>query len=163
LGARTRQFDSLDLASSLWLLDLDNEFVFAGDSGDVELSETGSFVPRGATRRWGVDFETRYQLLRWLVLDYDLAFAEARFRAAGDPVPLAPKILQNGGITAHFDNGFQAALRVRNLGPRPANEEDTLTAEGYTLVDLLGKYRWHNVEFELAFLNITNTNWRQAQ
>jgi hypothetical protein len=163
LGARTRQFDRLDLASALWLLDLDSELVFVGDAGDVELSESGVYQPRGATRRWGVDFELRYRLTDWLFLDYDLSWAQAHFRATGDPVPLAPRILQNGGVTTVFDNGFSAALRVRNLGNRPANEEDTLTAEGYTLVDILGKYRWRNVELELAFLNVTNTDWRQAQ
>ena len=158
LGARTRQFDRLDLASALWLLDLDSELVFDADTGT-----SGSFSPEGATRRWGVDFEARYQVLDWLFLDYDLSWAQAFFRNTGDPVPLAPRILQNGGVTARFQNGLSAALRVRNLGPRPANEEDTLTAQGYTLLDLLGKYRWRNVELELAFLNITNTKWRQAQ
>ena len=38
LGVRTRQFDRLDVAAALWLLDLDSELVFSGDAGTVEPS-----------------------------------------------------------------------------------------------------------------------------
>ena len=38
IGARTRQFDRLDVAAALWLLDLDSELVFSGDAGTVEPS-----------------------------------------------------------------------------------------------------------------------------
>jgi outer membrane receptor protein involved in Fe transport len=157
LGARTRQFDRLDLATSLWLLDLSSELVFSGDAG--------GFQPAGATRRWGVDFETRYQFTRWLCFDYDLSYADARFRTEvpGGAVPLAPTLLMNGGLTTDFSNGFSAGFRMRYLGDRPANEMRTVTARGYALFDLVGRYRWRNVEAQLSFLNLTNTDWREAQ
>jgi outer membrane receptor protein involved in Fe transport len=80
LGARTRQFDRLDVASALWLLDLDNELVFSGDAGNQETgSNGGNLVPAPATRRWGIDFETRYEVTRWLFADYDLSYADPRF------------------------------------------------------------------------------------
>lgn len=60
-------------------------------------------------------------------------------------------------------SGFAAALRLRYLGDRPANDERTLTAQGWTLLDLLLRYRWRNVEASLSFLNVTATNWREAQ
>ena len=52
---------------------------------------------------------------------------------------------------------------MRYLGDRPANEDRTLTARGYALFDLLGRYRWRNIEAQLSFLNLTNTDWREAQ
>jgi len=69
----------------------------------------------------------------------------------------------NGGVTTEFANGFSAALRVRYLGDRPANEARTLTARGYTLLDLIGRYRWRNIEAQLSLLNLTATDWREAQ
>ena len=69
----------------------------------------------------------------------------------------------NGGFTAEFGQGFSAALRVRYLGDRPAIEDRSLTARGYALLDLLGKYRWRNIEASLALLNLTDTDWREAQ
>jgi outer membrane receptor protein involved in Fe transport len=166
LGARTRQFDRVDLAAALWLLDLSNELTFSGDAGNQEIGAGGTFQPAGATRRWGIDFETRCQFTNWLFLDYDLSYADPRFRTGEHPggaIPLAPIILMNGGLTTEFGNGFSAALRLRCLGDRPANEDRTLTASGFTLLDLLGKYRWRNVEADLSFLNLTNTDWREAQ
>jgi len=177
LGARTRQFDKLDVATALWLVDLDNELVFSGDDGTFESS--------GPTQRWGIDFETRYQFTDWLFADYDLTYADPRFRnpecdgeiqqadgtfvcsGYGTAIPLAPTLVMNGGLTAELTNGplagLGAAVRFRYLGPRPANTTRTLTAQGWDLFDLLLRYRWRNVEASLAFLNFTDTKWREAQ
>ncbi|GIW45579.1 MAG: TonB-dependent receptor [Candidatus Binatia bacterium] len=163
IGARTRQFDRLDLAAALWLLDLDSELVFSGDAGNQQIGAGGTFEPAGKTRRWGIDFEARYQATRWLFLDYDLAYADPRFRGTGEAVPLAPTLLMNGGVTLSPLAGFESALRVRYLGDRPAIEDRSLTARGYTLVDLLGRYRWRNVEASIALLNILDRDWREAQ
>jgi len=162
VGARTRQWDRLDAAAALWLLDLDSELVFSGDVGRQETGAGGSFQPAGATRRVGVDFETRYQFARWLYADYDLAWADPHF-TNGDAIPLAPTLLMNGGLTAELLSGFSTALRVRFLDDRPAKEDRSLTARGYTLLDFLAKYHWRNVEASLALLNLTNTDWREAQ
>ena len=111
LGARTRQFDRLDLAAAIWNLDLESELVFSGDAGTDE--------PSGpASRRYGIDFEARWQINDWLYADYDLSWVHARFDNGGF-VPLAPPILMNGGLTADFHNGFTVALRGRYLD-RPA-------------------------------------------
>ena len=166
VGTRTRQFGRLDAAASLWLLDLDSELVFSGDGGRIDAQTdlaTGNLVPTGSTRRWGVDFETRYQLTEYLFADYDLSWADPRYRATGEAVPVAPTLLMNGGLTAELRNGFSAALRFRFLDNRPAIEDRSITAEGYTLVDLLAKYRWRNFELSLALLNLTDTAWREAQ
>jgi len=165
LGARTRQFDRLDVAAALWLLDLESELVFVGDAGNQEIGAGGTFEPAGASRRWGVDFETRYQFTSWLFGDYDLSWADPRFRTGtpGGAIPLAPTLLMNGGLTADFANGFSTAFRIRFLDDRPANEDRTVIARGYTLFDLLGRYRWRNVEAQVSMLNLTGTDWREAQ
>ncbi len=166
IGARTHQFDRLDVAASLWLLDLDSELTFSGDAGDVDADRdpvTGNFIPGRASRRWGVDFEARYRFTDWLIGDYDLSYVDPRFRTGPSAIPLAPTLLMNGGLTVELDNGFSAALRFRYVDDRPANEERTLVARGYTLVDLLAKYRWRSLEATLALLNLTDTDWREAQ
>jgi hypothetical protein len=161
LGARTRQLDGkLDAAASLWLIDLDSEIVFCGDCGTIEGSG-GSFDQAGPTRRWGVDFETRYQITRWLAADYDLSYADPRFKN-GDAIPIAPTLFMNGGLTASFGNGFEAAARVRFLDDRPAIEDRSLPARGYLVMDLLARYRWRNVETSLGLLNIGDFDWQEA-
>ncbi|HXJ36395.1 MAG TPA: hypothetical protein VMS22_20355, partial [Candidatus Eisenbacteria bacterium] len=54
-------------------------------------------------------------------------------------------------------------LRARYLDDRPANEQRTLVARGYFLLDLIARYRWRNVELSLQLLNLTDTDWREAQ
>ncbi len=155
LGVRTNLWDRLDLAAALWILDLNSELVFVGDEGVTEAS--------GPTRRWGVDFEARYQFSPWLFADLDLTYADPRFRRIKEAIPLAPTLLLNSGLTAQFTNGFSGALRLRYLDDRPAIEDRSLTARGYLLLDLILKYRWYNVEASLQVLNLADTDWRQTQ
>ena len=155
IGARTRLYNRVELASSLWWLDLGSELVFVGDEGTTE--------QRGPTRRWGVDFEIRAEVLPWLLLDYDLTYSDPRFRITGEAIPLAPTLLMNGGLTAYPIENFSAALRVHFLDDRAANEDRSVTARGYTLIDLLVRYRWRNIEVSLDVLNLADTNWRETQ
>ena len=155
IGARTRLYNRVELASSLWWLDLGSELVFVGDEGTTE--------QRGPTRRWGVDFEIRAEVLPWLLLDYDLTYSDPRFRITGEAIPLAPTLLMNGGLTAYPIENFSAALRVRFLDDRAANEDRSVTARGYTLIDLLVRYRWQNIEVSFDVLNLADTNWRETQ
>src|SRR5262249_33915954 len=144
VGARTKQLDDrLELASTLWLLDLDSELVFSGDAGNQETGAGGNFAPAGPSRRWGVDVEARYDLTDWLTADCDLTWADPRFEN-GDAIPLAPTLLMNGGLTAQLADGLSVALRSRFLDDRPAIEDRSLTARGYFLLDLIAKYRWRN-------------------
>ena len=151
IGARTRLYNRVELAASLWWLDLGSELVFVGDEGTTE--------QRGPTRRWGVDVEARAEVLPWLLLDYDLTYADPRFRVTGEAIPLAPTLLMNGGLTAYPVENLSAALRVRFLDDRAANEDRSVIARGYTLIDLLLRYRWRNIELSFDVLNLADTDW----
>lgn len=117
--------EGLDLASSVWILDLDDELVFSGGDVDADLA-TGNFGSAGKSRRSGVDFYGRYQLADWAYLDYDLAWASPRLKGGGS-IPLAPKLYMNGGLTFEYE-GSGAALRFRNLADRPATEDGSIAA-----------------------------------
>lgn len=163
-GFRGTWIEGLDVASAAWILDLDQELVFSGDGGDVDADvdlASGNFVPAGESRRWGVDFYGRYQLTDWAYLDYDLAWASPRLKDGG-AIPLAPILYMNGGLTFDYE-GFGAAFRFRQLNDRPATEDSSITAPGWTLFDILLRYRWENVELSLALLNVTDTSWNESQ
>lgn len=163
-GFRGTWVPGLDVASAVWILDLDEELVFSGDGGDVDAEidlATGNFIPAGESRRWGVDFYGRYQLTDWAYLDYDLAWASPRLEDGG-AIPLAPTLYMNGGLTFDYE-GFGAAFRFRHLNDRPATEDSSIIAPGWTLLDILLRYRWENVELSLALLNVTDTNWNESQ
>ena len=54
-------------------------------------------------------------------------------------------------------------MRYRHIGDRPANEDGSITAKGYTVVDFNGAYRLGDWRFNLGVENVLNTTWNEAQ
>ncbi len=157
-GLRTRLFDRLSLGAALWWMDLESEFVFVGDAGTTEAS--------GKTRRVGLDLEARLQLSSWLWADADFNFSrgEAVDEPDGaDKIPLAPNQTSTGGLTWRHPNGLEGSLRYRHIGDRPANEDGSITAEGYTVVDFSGAYQRGAWRLNLGVENVLDTMWNEAQ
>ncbi len=67
-----------------------------------------------------------------------------------------------GGITYQGDV-FNAGLRARYLQDRPANEDNSVIAKGYTIVDANGNYRFRNFTFGIYIENLLNVEWNEAQ
>ena len=158
VGTRVRLFDRLDVAAALWELYLQSEQVFSADAGDTEASEP--------TNRYGVDFEVRYR-------DPPLAVGGRRSHARARAVHGGPRQRERGGAGAHPHghrgplrappSGYRGRVGVRHVGDRPASEDGSLTAEGYTLVDLTLGYRRRFWEVGLVVENLFNQQWREAQ
>lgn len=158
LGIIVKPHPKVLLNAAIWLLDLEQELVYVGDEGIVE--------PSGKTRRYGIDLSTRYQILNNLFADADLNLVKPRAREEAEGqnyIPLAPIATSTGGITYKGTKGFFGAFRYRYLKDRPANEENSLTAEGYTLLDATAGYTYKSVEFKLSAENLLNREWNEAQ
>ncbi len=157
-GARTRLFDRLDLAASLWKLDLDGELVWVGDGGGTE--------EKGASERLGVDIEARMQILPWLWADMDLTKSSseyARNAGNGTAVALAPRLTWTGGVSMRHASGLFASLRGQHLDDRPADEAGDFTARGFTVFDLGGGWRRGPWELDVNVANLFDADWRTAQ
>lgn len=145
------------------MLELENELVYVGDEGTTE--------DNGPSRRVGIDFSGRYQLLDWLFADVDLNVSKGVLLKAffGEKlnsenlIPLAPTLTSTGGLTVIRARGWEGALRYRLLGERPANEFNTVTAKGYLVFDAAIGYRWEHWRLGLNIENLTNTEWNEAQ
>ncbi|MEM6335232.1 MAG: TonB-dependent receptor [Bacteroidota bacterium] len=158
LGARFRPTPGVQVAGALWLLDLDREFVYVGDGGFTELS--------GATRRVGIDLEMRWAMARWLSADADVNLSRGVFRdAPADErdIALAPRVTAVGGLTFGYVDAVNGSLRLRHIGDRPANEAGTVTAEGYTVVDLFVRRPFGPIALELIVENLLDVDWNEAQ
>ena len=158
IGINFKPLNNLFVNSALWFLDLDQEFVYVGDEGIVE--------PSGKTRRYGLDLSARYQVNKQLLLDTDINLAKPRSREAAkgqDYIPLAPAFTSTGGLSYQSSQKLKASMRYRYLGHRPANEDYSLTAEGYFLLDAVISYTRKKVEFKLTGENLLNSKWKEAQ
>jgi outer membrane cobalamin receptor len=158
LGLAWKPASKLILGVSLWHLHLDQEFVYVGDEAVVE--------PSGQTRRRGIEFSGRCELAEGLFIDADFNYTIARAidePEGSDYIPLSPRFSSIGGVTWKPGKSWSASLRYRTLGDRAANEDFSLVAEGYTIVDAMVTYRVKNYEFGIQVDNLLNERWREAQ
>lgn len=158
LGIDTKLFDNVLVHAALWRLDLNQEFVYVGDAGIVE--------PSGETKRQGLDLSVRWQVLPWLFADTDVTLADPKAKGqpeGADNIPLAPKFSSIGGLTIRCKNGLNGSLRYRYLDHRPANEDNSVTAEGYFLMDGVLNYTKSKFEIGVSAENIFNVSWKEAQ
>jgi len=158
LGTIWKPDANIILQAAVWVLDLDQEFVYVGDAGIVE--------PSGETLRTGLDLSARGQLFKRVYADFD--FNITKPRAKGEPedsnyIPLAPTITSIGGITVNSSFGVSGSLRYRYMGDRAANETNTVIAKGYTVMDMVLNYTIANFTVNLSCQNLLDTKWNEAQ
>lgn len=143
---------------AFWGLDLESELVYVGDEGIVEIS--------GATRRLGVDFSIRNQINAWLFIDFDINYNHGRYvdlPIGRNFIPLAPTLTSTGGISCINKKGFTASLRYRSIDSRPANEDNSVQAQGYFLLDAVASYTWKKFRIGISAENLLNAEWNEAQ
>jgi TonB-dependent Receptor Plug Domain len=158
LGGIFRIGDHLMLQTAVWYLWLDQEFVYVGDEGVVEAG--------GQTRRYGWDFSARYEVTRNLYADFDFNLTNPR--ALNVPkeesyLALAPVATSVGGLTYRKQYGWNGSLRYRYMADRPANEFNSVIAEGYFVLDGIVNYTRPRWELSLAIQNMLNSRWKETQ
>ncbi len=158
VGTRIRPWQPLVLSAALYRLDLDSELVWSGDAGTTEASD--------ASTRMGVEAGSRLNYKGWLFADFDITLNRAVYRAnAGNAgsVALAPTRTITGGVAARAPWGTFGAIRVRHVGPRPANLDGSIEAEAFTVVDAQLGHRIGPAEVTLDVQNLLNSKWKEVQ
>ena len=157
IGLQRRFGSRIVISSALWALDLEEEFVYVGDAGTTE--------PSGATRRYGVDVETRVRINNHLSASADVNLSRGVFKDAPedeDRVPLAPTRTATAGLT-YATATTDVRLQLRHVGDRPANETGSITAEGATLIDLVAARSFGPFEAKVTLENLLDVAWNEAQ
>ncbi|MGB3149754.1 MAG: TonB-dependent receptor, partial [Maribacter sp.] len=158
IGTIFKPNNKLVINAALWSLFLEQEFVYVGDAAIVE--------PSGKTRRIGADFGFRYQLTDWLYANADINYTLARSTEEPDGqdfIPLAPDLTSAGGLSFVNIRNFSGSLNYRYIKDRPANEDNSIIAEGYLISDLNINYTLNNWTFGVIVENLFDQEWNETQ
>jgi len=158
LGIIIKPNSNLILNVAAYYLHLNQEFVYVGDDGNIE--------PSGKTKRQGIDIIARYQFTKSLFANANINFTKPQ--AIGEPkgadyIPLAPRVTSTGGLFYKRKEGLNGGLTYRYIKNRPANEDNSIVAKGYFLLDGSINYSRSKYEVGFAMENILNTEWNEAQ
>ena len=145
-GARF-EIGDVKLTTTYWWLNLDSELVFVGDSNSVE--------PRGGSNREGYELTMFWKPLDWLGVDAVFTDNQAHYADNPDGRYIEGS-LENAsqiGFSAVRDN-WEAALRVRYLGPYALTPDNEHRAGSSTTVNLRGSYRLGSVTLYAELFNL---------
>ncbi len=149
IGARAVILPGLQVAGSIWALELDSELLFIGDGGSTQANR--------ASRRRGVEMSLYWQPQDWLIVDADLAWSHARFTGfdpAGDRIPGAVERVASLGAVIEHPSGWFGGARLRYLGAAPLLEDDSVRSDPTTLLNLEAGFRFRNaMSLQLSLLN----------
>ena len=156
VGLRTEIVPKLQTSLSLYRLDFDSELTFVGDAGTTEAGRP--------SRRTGIELSNYYKPLTWLSIDFDLAFARARYRAsnvdadaAGQRIPGAVEGVGQLAFTVDQVGPWSGALRLRYFGPRPLIEDNGVRSKSSTTLNGRIAYKLSkSMKIELEGFNLAN-------
>ena len=158
VGGIWKPSKNIIINSALWYLLSEEELVYVGDAGIIE--------PSGKSRRYGLDFGIRYKLSKKIYFDSDVTLTTARSLeeiSGQDYIPLAPDFTATGGISFNDVHNFSGGLQFRYIDNRPANEDNSIIAEGYFVSDFNLNYTIKNITIGVSIENIFDTDWNETQ
>ena len=130
LGLRTEAIPNVQSSLAAWYLTLDSELAFVGDAGTTEQGRP--------SRRYGIEWNTRWRPWPWMFVDLDVAWNHARFSGdapEGNYIPGAPETVVSAGIAVDRYGPWSGGLFLRYIGAYPLVEDNSVRAKSSTVVD----------------------------
>jgi hypothetical protein len=163
VGASVRIGNRAIFTGALYCLDLTDELTFDQDVPEVD--------DNGPSRRMGVDFSSRVQIMPWLTFDLDLNYSYnyltnkflGRKSDTAFYLPLAPVFTSQGGLTFRDKSGIKARIGYRAMSNRPADQYNQIKALGYYVMDASIAYERRKFMVSLTIENFLNAKWNEAQ
>ncbi|MDE3232619.1 MAG: TonB-dependent receptor [Pseudomonadota bacterium] len=136
LGFRTELVPGWHSSWALWKLNMASELLFIGDAGTTE--------PSAPSKRYGLEWNNFYALSSTSSLDFDVAWAHARFVNAQGPssyIPGAVSATANIGLSVDNMGPWFGSIRFRYFGPRPLTEDGGIKSGATSLLNLRAGYK----------------------
>jgi len=150
VGARIER-GGVILTSVYWWSDIESELIYVGDAGAVE--------PNDPSTRHGYELTAFARPLEWLAVDAVWTGSKAHYDSLPAGQNFVPGALETAGelgVSAIFPE-FNAAGRLRYLGPHPLIEDNSVRGEATLLLNLRAAWTPRNLggfEFYGELLNV---------
>jgi hypothetical protein len=156
-GGLRYEAGNLVLTANHWWSRIGSELIYVGDSGAVE--------PSGAGKRRGYELTLFWRPAPWMAVDAVWTGAKSRFSDLPTGANRIPGALESSGELGLSVNRqrWNAALRVRRLGPHALTEDNRERGKPTTLVNLrlgLEAGRW---ELFADLLNLLNSRGHDVE
>lgn len=151
-GLRTSALENLQLAASVWGLELESELVYVGDGGATEAS--------GKSKRYGLELGAVYTPAEWLIIDADYAWAHARLAdEIDDRIPNAvSNVISLGANLVDFGK-WSGGLRWRHFGSAPLIEDNSVRSDPTSVLNGQISYAFTDtLSITLAGYNLLDSN-----
>jgi len=151
-GIRTVAINKLQLAASVWALELESELVYVGDGGATEAS--------GRSKRHGLELGAVYTPAEWLIIDADYAFAHSRLAdEVDDRIPNAVSNVVSVGFSVVDLGLWSGGLRWRHFGSAPLIEDNSVRSDPTSVLNGQISYAVSEaVSVTLAGYNLFDSN-----
>jgi hypothetical protein len=152
IGLRANPLPGWNTGLTLWRMELASELVFIGDEGVTE--------PKGASRRYGLEWSNYLTPANGLIVDADLALSRAHFKEAsltngGTYVPNAIPLTASLGVTRDDGGHWFGGLRVRYLGAYALEETSQQKSTAFWMSSVKIGYRFdRSLQLTLDILNL---------
>jgi outer membrane receptor protein involved in Fe transport len=133
---------------ALWSLRLDSELLFIGDAGTTEATRP--------TERKGAELGVYWFPNERYSANLDVSYTDVKFSdadPAGNRVPGGIPLVVGAGVTAHYASGWLASMTLRHFGRYPLIEDNSVQADGSTMVNLRLGREWKRWGVYLDVLN----------
>jgi len=152
LGIRTTVIEDLQLAATLWGLELDSELLYVGDGGATEAS--------GESQRYGLELGAVYAPADWLIIDADYTWSHARFvdEPVENRIPNAVSTVISVGVNVTDLDRWSGGLRWRHFGSAALIEDNSTRSKSTSVLNGQVNFRLtNNVSLSLAAYNLFNS------
>ena len=153
IGMRTTIIPHVQAAVTLFQMDFNSELTYNADAG----ADDGG----RPSRRQGVEITAQYRPYPWLELSTNLAFSKARFTdvdPAGQFIPDSPGFVASVGVLVDNLGPWFGAMEMRDLGPHPLIEDNSIASPGYREVNINIGYKIDpNLRVQVDIFNLFNS------
>lgn len=134
LGMRTSALTNMQVAVSMFSLQLDSELLYVGDAGTTEAL--------GESKRRGIEIGAIYAPTSWLLVDADLTLTKARLVGVGadDRIPNSVDRTASLGVIVNNLENWSGGLRIRYLGDAPLIEDNSMYSKATLLLNAQAQY-----------------------